>query len=211
MELIHCKSEETFNNICLNEIKKALKPNLTVALSGGSTPSENYKNLANSELDLSNVSFFLADERYIEKNSPDSNQNLIRSTLLTGKAGAKANYIFWNTSKPIEETVKDYAKKLPQQFDLIFLGIGPDGHFASIFPSSEKNSEAKTIQTTTKQFKVKNRLSLSVKTILNAKKIIVLLKNKPDTLNELSKNKFDSEDFPAHLLKSHHNLEIYFI
>jgi 6-phosphogluconolactonase len=235
MELIHCNSEEEFNNVCSLEIAKLLEkgsassvqnternakrntdPNtksqtFKIALSGGNTPRKNYENLGNSKLDLSKVDFFIADERYVKKNHKAANANLISKSLQNLPAGKKAKYHFWQTQLSIEDCLTNYKNVLPTQFDLIFLGIGKDGHFASLFPGTDLKNKKKTLHTQTNEFEIKDRLTLSVKTILKAKKIVVLLQNKPQVLEELTTPTKTAQKFPANILKSHQNLVVYYI
>lgn len=103
---------------------------------GGSTPAECYKALAQEDLDWSRVTITLSDERWVDTMTPQSNEHLLRQTLLVGPA-AKANLLSLKArrggiedgAKRVDGAVRDLAP-----FDVTLLGMGEDGHIASLFP-----------------------------------------------------------------------------
>jgi 6-phosphogluconolactonase len=104
-----------------------------LALSGGSTARACYEQLATvSQIDWSLVHCFVGDERCVPADDPDANQRLIREALLDKLAEPPRFY-------PMEcDKLADYALLLGSfaGLDLVHLGLGPDGHTASIFPGS---------------------------------------------------------------------------
>lgn len=183
----------------------------TIALSGGSTPKEIYEALGKKKIQWSKIKFYEVDERYVPKKNPSSNYKLINDTLIDK---TKSKFFFFDTSLPIATALKTYAKTLPKKFDLIILGIGPDGHTASLFPNSKAlTSKAKVAHTQTKQFDIKDRLTLAFGPILNSKKIIVLLKGKEksEIIHKLQDPKTKIKSFPAKKLLKHKNLEVIFL
>jgi len=165
-----------------------------IALSGGTTPTPLYKQLPQSAI------YYQVDERYVPAEDKDSNQKMIHDTF------APQNFHNFNTNLPIEECLKKYEEELPENFDLIILGIGEDGHFASLFP--HQNPQGKVAHTQTTTHAIKDRLTLTAETILKSKAILVLLKNKPTVLEELKNPTKSSEEFPALKLLNHPNLNI---
>lgn len=99
----------------------------TCALTGGSAVKM-YAQLAHAPLDWSRIEFFLSDERLVPLESPDSNYRAVREAL------PKARLHPVRVELPPDAAAADYARLLPAQLDLIHLGMGPDGHVASLFP-----------------------------------------------------------------------------
>ena len=118
-----------------------------IALCGGSTPKAAYSLLGKKNIDWMNVDLFLGDERWVDSESQDSNCFLLNNSLFKeGNPSLEASFFSVSTvelSSP-EESAKDYERILkknldgnPPRFDLILLGLGDDGHTASLFPGSD--------------------------------------------------------------------------
>ena len=123
------------------------KTRVKIALCGGSTPKDAYCLLGKKSIDWMNVDLFLGDERWVDRDSQDSNCFLLNNSLFKeGNPSLEASFFSVSTvelSSP-DESAKDYEKILkknldgnPPKFDLILLGLGDDGHTASLFPGSE--------------------------------------------------------------------------
>ncbi|GAA61882.1 6-phosphogluconolactonase [Pseudoalteromonas sp. BSi20652] len=109
-------------------------------VSGGSSPAPAYKHLSTLDLDWQHVDVAMVDERWVEPNHEKSNEAFIKSTLLQNH-GAAANFI---TMKNDADTALQGASdcenafgELKRPFDVTILGMGPDGHTASLFPNAE--------------------------------------------------------------------------
>jgi len=207
------QKEENYKNKALEIIQSVYKPQINIALSGGITPIPVYRALKESEVDLSQINFYQVDERYVPNFYSDSNFKMIKETLEL--KASDNNFYFFNTDLELNDCVKDYEEKLKNlkdfSFDLVVLGIGNDGHFASIFPESAAIFTDSFVKITeTKIFNVRNRLTITAKLILRTKKILILLKGeeKSAVLEEI-KNPTKSEvEFPIHLLKSHSDVDL---
>lgn len=125
----------------------------TVALSGGSTPKTLYSLLATKPgIPWDKIYFFWGDERHVPPDDPESNYRMANQTLLS-RVPARAENIFRIHSEEkdaaaaalqYEQTLKDVFHLSPgtfPRFDLIFLGVGPDGHTASLFPGTSALTE----------------------------------------------------------------------
>lgn len=116
----------------------------TVALSGGNTPRQLYVHLANpeisSQIDWENVHLFWGDERCVPPDHPDSNFRMARESLHVPIPEQNIHRILGEL--PPEEAAMRYEQELRvffgdiPRFDLVLLGLGEDGHTASLFPAS---------------------------------------------------------------------------
>lgn len=109
-------------------------------VSGGRTPLPLFRTLANTDLDWSKVTITLADDRYLPDDAPDSNERLVKSALLQNKAAAAKFISLYAAADNAEAAVPallSRVRDLPR-FDVVILGMGEDGHTASLFPCSKE-------------------------------------------------------------------------
>ncbi len=109
-----------------------------LALSGGTTPGRTYELLGANAKDLSGVEVWFADERCVAPDDPQSNYLLAAQTLLSSGAIAPEQVHRMQGELGPEEGAQRYAQALASApvLDVIVLGIGPDGHIASLFPGA---------------------------------------------------------------------------
>lgn len=103
----------------------------TFAVSGGHTPWAMFAELATEEVPWTSVEIFQVDERVAPEGDPDRNLTNLRRSL--GDAPAKITPMPVNDAD-LEAAAVRYAEELPERFDLVHLGLGPDGHTASLVP-----------------------------------------------------------------------------
>jgi len=235
MKLEKFSTQEEFNNASTSFIANFIskKPASIVALSGGSTPGPIYAQLAQqSSVNLNQAHFMQVDERYVPANHQDSNHKLITETLLSNKKIAKKNFHFFDTSLPIEKCLNKYEEEIKNlnhnistsadtnlndttqlNHVLTILGIGPDGHTASLFPNSQALKESRFVaHTTTNRFAIKDRLTITFPVIMASETILVLMKgkSKETVLDELINSSKTIQEYPAKKLLEHRNLSIFF-
>ena len=150
MQLHQFKSSSLLNLQFANQItfilKKALeeRDRAYLVVSGGKTPQGLFQQLAQQALDWEQVTILLTDERCVDPHHEASNERLIKSSLLQFKAG-KAEFIslYANDKSPEKKNqiINQRLEHLPQ-FDVVILGMGTDGHTASLFPCSPNIAEA---------------------------------------------------------------------
>ena len=133
----------------------AQKGSFSVALSGGSTPKALYKLLADpnepfrDKIPWSNIHFYWSDERHVPPDHPDSNYRIANEALLSRVPVTPANVHRVISENPAADAARDYEDTILNQIggdprlDLILLGVGNDGHTASIFPRSDVLHETK--------------------------------------------------------------------
>ena len=117
----------------------------SLAVSGGSTPVELFEQLSGNDLSWQHVVITLVDERWVEPTEDDSNEHLVRSHLFKDKALAATFIGMKNSAATASAGEKECEQKLykvPLPFDVLILGMGGDGHTASLFPGAEKLSLA---------------------------------------------------------------------
>ena len=111
----------------------------SLVVSGGRTPVRLLTQLRQEKLDWKHVWVTLADERWVETSNTASNERLIREQLLVGPA-ADAHFVGLKNPAPTPEAGADWAwralSRVPHPYDVILLGMGEDGHTASLFPGS---------------------------------------------------------------------------
>ncbi|MBX7158096.1 MAG: 6-phosphogluconolactonase [Verrucomicrobiae bacterium] len=119
-----------------------------VALAGGSTPKSFYQALAKEEWNWGATRLFIGDERYVPPDDSQSNFLMIKQNLLDVLHGASSSIYRWRTELRPEAAAEEYEMQLkrnlgdPPSFDLVLLGLGADGHTASLFPGSSALREA---------------------------------------------------------------------
>jgi 6-phosphogluconolactonase len=146
---------ENFCEVGANSIQE--RGRFTVALSGGSTPRGLHQELVtrfSSQLSWKDVFFFWGDDRHVPPGDPDSNYRMANETLLS-KLGIPQDHVFriptelpdaGEAARRYEQTLHDFFHPAPgsfPRFDFVLLGMGPDGHTASLFPGTTALKENK--------------------------------------------------------------------
>jgi len=187
----------------------------TIAFSGGKTPGTLFQVLAQepflSTISWNQVYIFLVDERWVPLDHINSNYKLLNDLLLSKLSISKENIFFVDTNlSSIKKAEKKYEDKIKIFFqsknnnnsfpvyDLILLGMGKDGHTASLFPNNkvleEKHRWVRQIKAPA-LFPSVPRISLTLPVINNARKIMFLIsgKNKLNLIKEIFKRNFNKD------------------
>jgi 6-phosphogluconolactonase len=189
----------------------------TVALAGGSTPKGLYSLLASQQSSIAwqNIYFFFGDERHVPPDHPDSNYKMAYDSLLS-KAPVPPDHIFRvkaENSNP-ETAASDYEATLKQFFalkgeqiprlDLVLLGMGPDGHTASLFPGSRALYERHHLVVANWVEKFQTyRITFTLPLLTTAANVTFLVTgaDKAAAINAVFDEKSRPEDFPAKLVR----------
>jgi len=154
-----------------------------LVISGGSTPVACFRALAEITLDWERVGIFLSDERWVDPEAAESNERLARENLLSGIAAkARLHGVYAEgvsleaRCAQIDQTIRD----LPAGFAASLLGMGSDGHFASLFPDAENlrqgldlNNPASCIPVSTAASDLP-RVSLTLSALARSDEILLL-------------------------------------
>lgn len=134
------------------DLRKAmeLKGSATLLLSGGSTPSGVYRLLSEENLDWTKVHVGLVDERFVPADSPFSNFKLLQETIGQNAAKNAAIYPMVLNASDYDQNLKEIevAYRIFTDPDVCLLGMGPDGHTASLFPNDEASQNANSNEST---------------------------------------------------------------
>ena len=180
-------SKDLLDNFLFDKVADLAKSNNfhSIILSGGSSPVSLYKKLGNSSLAFSNLQFVLSDDRRVPIDNPLSNEGMLNKTL-----GVAKNFNLLSLhSNDIEQSLNSIPI-----YELAILGMGLDGHFASIFPEMTNLDKALTslgaIQMVDDGFPEVPRISMTLNEIDKAREIILLIngQEKLDLLLNLSKD-----------------------
>lgn len=206
-----------FAEIAADSIRE--RGRFSVALSGGSTPkalhallaSEKFKNL----IDWQDIFFFFGDERNVAPDDAESNFRMAKETLFTPLNIREDKIFRWQTElKDAKVIVENYRLKLRNyfelteenlpRFDLILLGMGDDGHTASLFPNTEALKETEQTVVSNRVEKLDTtRLTLTFPVINNARNVMFLVKgaDKSETLKNVLEGEFQPARYPSQTVK----------
>jgi 6-phosphogluconolactonase len=188
----------------------------TVALAGGSTPKAMYSLLAEEPfldtLPWKSVFFFFGDERTVPADHPDSNFRMASEALLS-KVPVPASNVFRIVGEDADAhaSAARYAEQLESFFaagaprlDLVLLGLGTDGHTASLFPNSTalKSSEEYVVANFVEKFQ-RYRITLTAKTINLARNVTFLVSgyDKAEALHRVIEGPFNPDELPSQLIR----------
>ncbi|MEB3224766.1 MAG: 6-phosphogluconolactonase [Synechococcus sp.] len=182
----------------------------TIALAGGSTPKPLYEKLAQQNLPWEQIQIFWGDERYVPADHPDSNEKMAREAWLNHVPIPAANIHPMPTaaSDPqqdadtYEATLKNFfGQDVWPVFDIVLLGMGDDGHTASLFPHTAALTVGDRLVAVGKK-QGEPRLTLTVPLINAAHNIIFLVagQNKQEALQQIFHSNADGLSYPSKLI-----------
>ncbi len=186
------------------------KPRCVVALAGGSTPEAAYGHLGQEDLPWERVELVLGDERWVDAQDPASNAGMVRRCLLSGSRAHRARLHPVPThmmpspeagARAYEDLLQTLCPGQPPQLDLALLGLGNDGHTASLFPGTTA-VEVKDRWTTVGWGKGLPRVSMTAPLLSAAQQVIVLVAGaaKRQALQRLLDPQEDPARTPAKLV-----------
>ena len=191
----------------------------SLLVSGGKSPIALFKQLSEQDLDWSKVTISLVDDRWVATDNPNSNELLVKTHLLVNKAAA-ATFIALvgreDDAKKGVAAANDRVNALVDNIDVMILGMGEDGHTASIFPCSAEVDAAMALdnelaliatQPTTAPYQ---RISFTLKQILAAKQVYLPLSGdkKLAVFEQATQHKNNKEMPISAVIQHHQNLDV---
>lgn len=159
----------------------------TLVVSGGSTPVPFFEALSTQRLDWSQVRVTLADERWVDSGHPDSNERLVRRHLLDNQAAAATFISLYDPALSVSEAAPVVEQRLRDgalPFDVVILGMGNDGHTASLFPGADDLYDALDLNRTllcmaaTPPEAKHKRMTLTLKALVDTRHLLVHITGK---------------------------------
>ena len=144
----------------------------TFAVSGGRTPWAMFAELARMDMPWSQVTLFQVDERAAPDNDPDRNLTHLHDTLGDVKVSVVAMPV---TAPDLDAAAAEYAALLPDRFDLVHLGLGPDGHTASLVPGDPVLEVTDRLVAVTGPYQGHRRMTLTYPALARAGQIMWLV------------------------------------
>lgn len=148
---------------------------------GGTTPGACFASLSERQLDWENITIALSDERWVAADHADSNEGLIERELRTNAAASASVVSIYHAGMTVEERCDALqAKNPPQGFACSMVGMGGDGHFASLFPDAPNLDEALRLDNDRLYLPVRTaasphpRVSMTLAALLHSEEVVLL-------------------------------------
>jgi 6-phosphogluconolactonase len=212
-DVLLAETKEHFAELAAREIAGDIRQVLEsrsicqVALSGGRTPMTVYETLAGHNpqdpIDFCRVHFHLSDERFVSPQDPASNYRMVKESLVGGGTLKLGRIHVVNTENlDPGRAAEEYEAEFPEALDLLLLGMGSDGHTASLFPGSDALDER-----TRRVVAVKGgdpdvwRITITPRVIEEARAILVLISGgeKAEMVRSAIEGEFNPREMPIQL------------
>jgi len=199
---------EDISQRILNKLEIDLYNNAKTSfiVSGGSSPVQIFRDLSAMQTKWHDVNISLVDDRVVDRNHEDSNEKLVNDLLIKNKAKNASFISICNQSNDL--------LNLKRPFGVMLLGMGEDGHFASLFPKLietnpeyfDTNSDAEVFFTEPMGNPCHRRVSMNLSMILESKNIFLLVSSerKLEVLNQAKSDK----SLPLYYLLNQNKIEI---
>lgn len=227
--------QKTFAHTVAEEIRFLIEDSVnarghcSIALAGGKTPSSIYRLLSlppfSDAIPWDKVSFFWGDERWVDHTDSQSNYHMVKETLLSKLLDKKPQAYPVNTKAAspeagaveyeatIRKVTESSGEKIPM-IDIVLLGIGEDGHTASLFPKSPALKEGKRLCVAVETGETtKQRVTLTFPILLAARRILFIVSgaNKAEIVKEIIEGRSDEHTYPASFYKKAEGVVTWFL
>ena len=184
------------------------KGSFSLVLSGGTTPVNVYKLLAKEQVDFEKWHIYFGDERCFPLDHLERNSNVAESTWLSKVNILKSNIFIIPAELGNTEGALAYEKILDKNkpFDLVILGLGDDGHIASLFPNHQWDNSKQVVSVSNSPKAPSDRISLTPSRLSNAEDVLFLISGK-NKVNAFKQWK-GGVDLPANLISAKNKISI---
>ena len=178
-----CSSQEDFElkatEMIVNYADDAIRTKglFSLVLAGGNTPKKIYESLSKKDCDWGNWHIYFGDERCLPSNDKDRNSLMAEKSFFSKVSIPKSQIYIVPAELGMNEGAEAYDKKINSDmvFDLVLLGLGEDGHTASIFPSSKFDENKQAVPISSAPKPPENRISLTPHRLSMANYVIFLV------------------------------------
>ena len=206
IELVRVEDEEEVASFVAATLVEAARAGQAIVLTGGESPGRAYELAAGREPDWGRVALWWGDERCVAPEDERSNYRLARERLLDGLAGEPREIHRIQGELGADAAARSYDEELAgQPLDLVLLGLGPDGHAASLYPR-QPTLEERTRRAIPAEAKLEpfvDRVTMTVPVLCSAPEVLFLVSGeaKADAV-ERAFGRPPSPDTPASLIRS---------
>jgi len=191
----------------------------SLAVAGGNTPKPFFKKLSHTPLPWDRIKITLTDERWVSRKHDESNEKMLKECLLTGLA-EKAHFVSMKNKEATPEAGQSLCELTLQKsispLNIVVLGMGEDGHFASIFPGMENterllNSYQPRLCLAANPEGKPPRMSLTLSYLKSADQVYLLITGeaKKHIIEQALENKLAADQYPICTLLNETDLHIY--
>ena len=208
IELVRVEDEGEVASFVADALVEAARAGQAIVLTGGESPGRAYELAAEREPDWGRVALWWGDERCVPPEDERSNFRLARERLLDGLAGEPREIHRIKGELGADAAARGYDEELAgQPLDLVLLGLGPDGHAASLYPR-QPTLEERTRRAIPAEAKLEpfvDRVTMTVPVLCSAPEVLFLVSGeaKADAV-ERAFGRPPSPDTPASLIRSEH-------
>ncbi|RHX91300.1 6-phosphogluconolactonase [Leptospira yasudae] len=216
MIIVEFSDEREFLTHCLRKIKEIsdksiqVQNSFRIVLTGGDTAKLLYSQLKYLETDWSKWYFYFGDERCVSMDHPDSNALMADKSLFEFTPIRKEQIFRIPGHLGAEQAAFEYANSIRTiiSFDLVLLGLGEDGHIASLFPGCDLSTDKDVLTVHDSPKLPKERVSLSLKRMNLSDNILIITKGRNKT--EIIRRIKLGEKLPVTSLLPKKTLELYY-
>jgi len=205
LELVISATPEEASEAVAERLARQARAGGAIALSGGSTPRRSHELAAALEPDWGRAEIWLADERVVPRDDPLSNARLVQETLLAHVQGAPVSHFVRTELQPVDAAAAYDLELRDVRLELALLGLGADGHTASLFPNApsldEQERLAVAVEPGLEPFVP--RVTMTIPALAAARELVFLVTgaDKADAVRKAFAEA-PSRDTPASLVRS---------